>query len=55
MCGSDWPVALLNGTYDQVWRANVELATVVAGDDAEKLLGENARRIYQIESQSATA
>ena len=55
MCGSDWPVALLNGTYDQVWQANVELATAVAGDDAEKLLGENARRIYKIESHGATA
>ena len=55
MCGSDWPVALLNGTYDHVWQASVELATMLAGTDAEKLLGDNARRIYGIESPGATA
>ena len=55
MCGSDWPVALLNGTYDHVWQANSELATMLAGADAEKLLGDNARRIYGIESPGVTA
>jgi L-fuconolactonase len=55
MCGSDWPVALLNGTYDQVWQANLELATVLAGADAEKLLGDNACRIYGIESPGVAA
>jgi L-fuconolactonase len=55
MCGSDWPVALLNGTYERVWHANVELATGLAGADAEKLLGDNARRIYGIKSPGPTA
>ena len=46
MCGSDWPVALLNGDYDRVWSATRELAERVAGDEASALLGENAVRVY---------
>ncbi|MGD0196802.1 MAG: amidohydrolase family protein [Solirubrobacteraceae bacterium] len=48
MCGSDWPVALLNGTYDTVWQAHCELAKSVAGEHADALLGGNACRIYQV-------
>jgi L-fuconolactonase len=46
MCGSDWPVLLLNGNYDRVWDAARKLAEV-AGRDAAALLGENAARIYR--------
>jgi L-fuconolactonase len=46
MCGSDWPVLLLNGDYDRVWDAARKL-TDVAGPDAPALLGENAARIYR--------
>ena len=46
MCGSDWPVLLLNGDYDRVWDATVRLAAAVAGDDAGALLGANAARTY---------
>jgi L-fuconolactonase len=46
MCGSDWPVALLNGDYDRVWDATRAIAETVAGADADALLGENAERIY---------
>jgi L-fuconolactonase len=46
MCGSDWPVLLLNGDYDRVWDAERTLAEV-AGPDAAALLGENAARIYR--------
>ena len=48
MCGSDWPVLLLNGDYDRVWTATRKLAEV-AGPDASALLGENAARIYRFE------
>jgi L-fuconolactonase len=46
MCGSDWPVLLLNGDYDRVWDAARKLAEL-AGRDAAALLGENAARIYR--------
>jgi predicted TIM-barrel fold metal-dependent hydrolase len=46
MCGSDWPVLLLNGDYDRVWEAARRLAEV-AGRDAAALLGENVARIYR--------
>jgi L-fucono-1,5-lactonase len=49
MCGSDWPVLLLNGTYDRVWDVARKLAEV-AGQDAAALLGENAARIYRFEN-----
>ena len=47
MCGSDWPVALLNGDYDRVWTATRQVAEAIAGADANGLLGENAARVYR--------
>jgi L-fuconolactonase len=49
MCGSDWPVALLNGEYDRVWGATAGALMMVAPDHADLLLGENARRLYGLE------
>ena len=46
MCGSDWPVALLNGDYDRVWDATRRIVETVAAADAAALLGGNAARIY---------
>lgn len=46
MCGSDWPVLLLNGDYDRVWDAMRKVVEVAAGRDAAALLGENAARVY---------
>jgi L-fuconolactonase len=55
MCGSDWPVALLNGDYDRVWEATTMIVESVASDDAAALLGENAARVYGLASaQGAT-
>ena len=42
VCGSDWPVALLNGDYEKVWRETVRVVHDVAPDDAEQLLAGNA-------------
>jgi L-fuconolactonase len=49
MCGSDWPVALLNGDYDRVWQATSEVLVALAPDAASLLLGETARRVYRFE------
>jgi L-fuconolactonase len=46
MCGSDWPVLLLNGDYDSVWEATRRLVDALAPGDEAALLGENAARIY---------
>lgn len=46
MSGSDWPVALLTGTYEEVWRMTTGLIEVLAPAEAEALLGETARRLY---------
>ncbi|MFY9929387.1 MAG: amidohydrolase family protein [Streptosporangiaceae bacterium] len=49
MCGSDWPVALLNGDYARVWDATRKVVQVVAPGCAGALFGSNARRIYQLD------
>ncbi len=47
MCGSDWPVALLNGDYDRVWDCDASGRRGDRGRDADALLGENAARVYR--------
>jgi L-fuconolactonase len=47
--GSDWPVALLNGSYQHVVRETVAAIRSVAGDDAGAILGGNAARLYAVE------
>ena len=54
MCGSDWPVALLNGDYDRVWDATRRVVEAIAGRDADALLGENAARVYRFADAKAT-
>jgi L-fuconolactonase len=46
MCGSDWPVLLLNGEYDRVWDVTRRIVDALAPNDAAALLGENAARLY---------
>jgi L-fuconolactonase len=45
MCGSDWPVALLNGDYDRVWRETVQVIEQLAPRHAEQLLARTAMRM----------
>jgi L-fuconolactonase len=52
MCGSDWPVALLNGDYARVWDATRTAVQILAPGHAEALLGSNAQRIYHLEIPS---
>jgi len=49
MCGSDWPVALLNGDYDRVWGTLVEVLERVAPDGVPLILGETARDLYELD------
>jgi L-fuconolactonase len=49
--GSDWPVSLLNGTYEQVVAETAEAIRSVAGRDADLILGGNAVRLYAIHVQ----
>ncbi|HTZ05507.1 MAG TPA: amidohydrolase family protein [Gaiellaceae bacterium] len=53
MCGSDWPVALLNGDYDRVWEANRRIASRVAPGAEDVLLGGTAARIYHLSEEGA--
>ena len=49
MCGSDWPVSLLNGDYATVWHETVAAITVVRGDAAARRASEDApARLYRI-------
>lgn len=54
MCGSDWPVLLLNGDYDRVWDATKELVERLAAVDAAALLGGNAARVYRVAGSLST-
>jgi L-fuconolactonase len=54
MCGSDWPVLLLNGDYDRVWDANVQLVDRLSPAAAAALLGENAARVYRFAASLST-
>jgi L-fuconolactonase len=47
MCGSDWPVLMLNGDYTRVWAATERVVEAVTADHASLLLGENAARVYR--------
>jgi len=54
MCGSDWPVALLNGDYDRVWALTSSALTAAAPAASDLLLGGNAQRIYRLDNPLET-
>jgi L-fuconolactonase len=48
-CGSDWPVALLNGTYEQVWRETTAAVDRVAGSAAmDQILTATPAALYRL-------
>ena len=53
MCGSDWPVALLNGDYDRVWDAQRRVVAAVAPGAEDALLGGTASRVYGLPADAA--
>jgi L-fuconolactonase len=52
LCGSDWPVLLLNGDYERVWNAQRELVGELSPAEQEALLDGTARRLYRAEAIS---
>jgi len=50
MFGSDWPVCLLAGQYEQVFDAFQSAIVDFSEAEKELILGKNARRIYGIET-----
>ena len=53
MCGSDWPVALLNGDYPKVWHETVAAITNVAGAAVtRRILEDTPVRIYRLAEES---
>jgi L-fuconolactonase len=48
LCGSDWPVSLLNGDYGMVWQQTVAAVTRLAPDDAERILRGTAVDLYRL-------
>jgi L-fuconolactonase len=55
VCGSDTPVAFLNGSYEKVWRETAHVVADVAPADAELLLAHTALRLYDLERVPAAA
>ena len=55
MWGSDWPVSLLNGTYERVLAASIAALEQVAPDDVARILSGTARRVYQLDGSDGTS
>jgi L-fuconolactonase len=55
VCGSDWPVSLLNGSYEKVWRETVRVLEDVAPSGVERLLSGTAVRLYHLGGPEARA
>jgi len=49
VCGSDWPVALLNGDYERVWRETTAAVEHVAGAAAGQILTTTATALYRLD------
>jgi L-fucono-1,5-lactonase len=53
--GSDWPVCMLAGTYDQVTRLLEDYVRDLPQTERDKLFGDNAARIYGVKPAGAKA
>jgi L-fuconolactonase len=53
VCGSDWPVALLNGDYPKVWRETARVIDDVAPQHREQILATTAVRLYRLDAARA--
>lgn len=52
MFGSDWPVCLLAGTYDQVVEALTDNLDALSDSERQDVFGNNAARWYQLEKRA---
>lgn len=50
MAGSNWPVALIAGSYQEIWRGIAELVSRYSEAERRGMLGENAERIYALDA-----
>ncbi len=48
MFGSDWPVCLLAGSYDEIVEAAEELTAAVSADERAEVFGGTAERLYGV-------
>ena len=48
VCGSDWPVALLNGDYLRVWRETTTAIERIAGEDSAEILTRTPAALYRL-------
>lgn len=48
MAGSNWPVVLYSGPYQDVWNGIVAMTANRSAEDRHKLLGETAAKIYRL-------
>jgi L-fuconolactonase len=48
MAASNWPVVLLGGSYQDVWRGITELVAKLSADEKAAVLGGTAERIYKL-------
>lgn len=48
MAGSNWPVVLLSGSFQQVWRGIEDLLTGLSAADRAEVLGGSAERVYRL-------
>lgn len=55
MFGSDWPVCLLAGTYEQVTNLVSDYIRQCSPDDEEAIMGGNATRFYRIKTPAWTS
>jgi L-fucono-1,5-lactonase len=54
LCGSDWPVSLLNGDYSQVWQHTVGAVCRLAPCDADRILRGTAVELYRLAPESGS-
>lgn len=53
VCGSDWPMALLNGDYSRVWRETRRALEKLALSDQKALLSGTATRLYGLDGDGS--
>jgi L-fuconolactonase len=50
MLGSDWPVCLLAGEYERVWRETVLTLDGLSATARQALVGGTAAEVYRLET-----
>jgi L-fuconolactonase len=48
LAASNWPVILLGGSYEEVWRGTTDLVSHLSPDERADVLGGTAERVYRL-------